>query len=98
MTNSRIPTLLDLASIALDHFQQVAEPVAGEATRRKGLLLDQSGEVIDTAGARAAEILAELGKGLISYAKKNPLAAVLFAVGAGVLLVSAANSASKRQR
>jgi hypothetical protein len=47
--------------------------------------------------APASDTAADLGKSLISYTKRNPLAALLLAVGAGALLISAAKSRQWRR-
>jgi hypothetical protein len=96
MTSANAETLRDSASDALDHLQR-ATPVLREGRRQAGMLLNQSGDVIDAIGSRASETAADLGKSLIAYTKKNPLLALLLAVGAGALLVSAAKSVQSRR-
>jgi hypothetical protein len=90
-------TLRDTASDALDQAQRAAAPALKEGKRQAGVLRDQSGELIDTVSTRAGETAADLGKGLIAYTKKNPLKALLLAVSAGALLVSAAKSVQPRR-
>ena len=99
MTSVNADTVRDSASDALDQIQRAAAPAIKEGKRQAGDLLDQSGELIDRVRTRAGETAAELSKGLIAYTKKNPLTALLLAVGAAALLVRAAKSIqSWRQR
>jgi hypothetical protein len=97
MTSVNTDTLRDSASDALDQLQRAAVPTLKEAKRQAGALLDQGGELIDTVGTRASETAADLGKGLIAHTRKNPLTALLLAVGAGALLVSAAKALQSRR-
>jgi hypothetical protein len=97
MTSANADTLRDSASDALDQLQRAAAPAIKEGKRQARVLLDQSGELIDTVGTRAGETATDLGKSLIAYTKKNPLIALLLAVGAGALLVSAAKSMPSRR-
>jgi hypothetical protein len=92
--NSDIPRN---ASDALDQFHQAAGPAIEEGKRRAGVLFDQSGDLIDTARNRASETAADLGKSVIAFTKKNPLSALLLAVGAGALLISAVKSVQLRR-
>jgi ElaB/YqjD/DUF883 family membrane-anchored ribosome-binding protein len=92
MTSVNADTLLDSASDALDQFQRAAAPAVKEGKRQAGVLLDQSGELMDIVSTRASESAAVAAKSLIAYTKKNPLLALLLAVGVGALLVSAAKS------
>jgi hypothetical protein len=88
---------LDSASDALNQVQRAAAPAIKEGKRQASVLLDQSGELIDHLRSRASETAADLGKTLLAYTKKRPLIALLLAVGAGVLLVSAAKSMQSRR-
>jgi hypothetical protein len=97
MTSANADTLRDSASNALDQLQSAAAPAIKEGKRQAGVLLDQGGELIDTVSTRASETAADLGKSLVAYTKKNPLIALLLAVGAGALLVSAAKSMQSRR-
>jgi hypothetical protein len=97
MTSANADTLRDSASDALDQLQRAAAPAIKAGKRQAGVLLDQGGELIDTVSTRASETAAELGKSLVGYTKKNPLTALLLAVGAGALLISAAKSMQSRR-
>jgi hypothetical protein len=97
MTSANADTLPELASDALDKLQRAASPAIKESKRQAGILLDQGGELMDTVSAPASDTAADLGKSLISYTKRNPLAALLLAVGAGALLISAAKSRQWRR-
>jgi hypothetical protein len=92
MTSVNTDTLRDLASDSLDQFHRAAAPAIQEGKRQAGVLLDQSGALMDTVSSRASESAAVAAKSLIAYTKKNPLLALLLAVGAGALLVSTAKS------
>jgi hypothetical protein len=97
MTSANADTLRDSASDALDQFQRAAAPAIKEGKRRAGVLLDQGGALVDTVSARAGDTATDLGESLIAYTKKNPLTALLLAVGAGALLISAAKSRQSRR-
>ena len=97
MNSAHVNTLRDSASDALDQVQRAAGPAIKEGKRQAGALLDQSGELIDTVSTRASEIAVDLGKGMIAFTKKNPFTALLLAVGAGALMVSAAKSMRPRR-
>jgi hypothetical protein len=90
MSSAPTDTLHDSAYKAIGQVQRAATPTLKEGKRQAGVLLDQGGDVIDMASARASETAAKLSKSVIAYTKKNPLAALAIAVGAGALLVSAA--------
>ena len=60
-------------------------PALNEGKRQPGVLLDQGGELIYTVSTRGSETAADLGKGLMAYTRKNPLTALLLAVGAGAV-------------
>jgi hypothetical protein len=96
MTSVNAESLRDSASDALDQLQRAAAPAIRQGKRQAGALLDQGGELIDTVSTRASKTTANLGKGLIAYTRKNPLTALLLAVGAGALLVSAAKALQSR--
>ena len=97
MTSVNTDTLRDTASDTLDQVQFKAAPLIKEGKRQAGLLIDQSGELLDTVSSRAGDFAADLGNSVAAYIKKNPLAALLLAVGAGALLLSAAKSMSSRR-
>jgi hypothetical protein len=97
MTSAHVETLRDSAADTLDQVRRVAAPAVKEGKRQAGALFDQSGELIDTIGTRASQSAAELGKSVIGYTKKNPVIALLLAVGAGALLLSAAKSMQSRR-
>lgn len=97
MTSVNADTLRDSASDALDQLQHAAAPAIKAGKRQARVLLDHSGELIDTVSTRAGETATDLGKSLIAYTKKNPLTALLLAVGAGALLISAAKSSQSRR-
>jgi hypothetical protein len=89
MTTVNVDSLRDTASDTLDELHRAAVPAIKEGKRQAAVLLDQSGKLIDTVGGRARETAADLGDALIAYSKKNPLTALLLAIGAGALLISA---------
>jgi hypothetical protein len=95
--NANTNTLRDSASDALDQLQSAAAPAIKEGKRQAGVLLDQGGDLIDTVSTRASETAADLGKSLVAYTKKNPLIALLLAVGAGALLLGGAKSIQSRR-
>jgi hypothetical protein len=97
MTSANADTVRDSASDTLDQLQRAAAPAVKESKRQAGALLDQSGALIERVGTRASETAADVGKNLIAYTKKKPLTALLLAVGAGALLVSAAKSMRSRR-
>jgi hypothetical protein len=96
MTSVNADTLRNSASDALAQLQRAAPPALKEGKRQAGVLLDH-GELIDTVSTHASETAADLGKGLFAYTRKKPLAALLLAVGAGALLVSAAKVLQSRR-
>jgi hypothetical protein len=97
MTSANANTLRDSASDALDQVRRAAGPTIKEGKRQGGVLLDQGGELVDTVSTRASEIAVDLGKSMIAFTKKNPFTALLLAVGAGALLISAAKSIQSRR-
>jgi hypothetical protein len=92
-----IETLCNSALDAIDDLKGATSPVIKEGKRQAGMLRDQSNELIDTVTSRAGETAAELGNSLIAYTKQNPLTALLLAVGAGALLITAAKSVKSRR-
>jgi hypothetical protein len=54
--------------------------------------------LLGTVSAGTSEAVAHLANSLVAFTKKKPLVALLLAVGAGALLVSAAKSAPSRRR
>jgi hypothetical protein len=96
MTSADANTLRNSASDALDQVQRAAAPTLKQGKRQAGVLLDQGGELVDTVSTRASEIAVDLGKSMIAFTKKNPFTALLLAVGAGALLISATKSMQSR--
>jgi hypothetical protein len=97
MTVVNTDTLRDSASDAIDQLTSAAKPAIKEGKRQAGILFDEGGELIDAFASRARETAADLGDSLIAYTKKNPLSALLLAVGAGALLISAAKIVQSRR-
>jgi hypothetical protein len=97
MSSANVDTLRDSASDARDRLQQAADPAIKEGKRQAGVLLDQSGELINSVSTRAGESAANLGRSVISFTKNNPLTALLLAVGAGALLIGATKSTRSRR-
>jgi phage gpG-like protein len=97
MTSVSADTLRDSAADALDQNQRAADPAIKESKRQAGVLLDQGGYLIDRVSTHTGQTAAVLGKSLIAYTKKNPVTALLLAVGLGALLVSAAKSKQSRR-
>jgi hypothetical protein len=93
MSSIKADTLGASAADTLDQVQRAAGPAIKAGKRQAGMLFDQSGELVDS----ISETGAKLGKDLIAYTKKNPLMALLLAVGAGALLVSASKSMQSRR-
>jgi hypothetical protein len=94
-TNADIPRVS--TSDALDQLQRAAAPAIKEGKRQAGVLLDQSGELIHSVSSGASDIAAAVGKGLIAYTKRNPLTALILALGAGALLVGVTKSMQPRR-
>jgi hypothetical protein len=97
MNSANVESLRDSAGDARDRLQRAAEPAIKEGKRQAGVLLDQSGDLINRASTRAGENAATLGRSVISFTKKNPLTALLLAVGAGALLIGATRSTQSRR-
>lgn len=97
MTSSLTDTLRNSASEAIDQLQRAATPALKEGKRQAGVLVDQGGEVVDSASARASEAVAALGSSVIAFAKKNPLAALAIAAGAGALLLRVSQIVNSRR-
>jgi hypothetical protein len=97
MTSVNAQTLRDSAVDAIDQVQRAAAPAIKEGKRQAGVLLDQSGALIDTVGNRVSETIEDLGESIIAFTKKNPLIALLVAAGAGVLLITAVKSVNSRR-
>ena len=97
MTTVKADTLRDSASDALDQLGRAAAPAIKEGKRQAEVVLDQSGELIDAFSTRASETADDLRKGISAYTKKNPLTALLLAVGTGALLINAAKSMQSRR-
>jgi ElaB/YqjD/DUF883 family membrane-anchored ribosome-binding protein len=94
---ANVDTVRDSASDALDQLQRAAAPAVKEGRRQAAALLDRSRDLSDTVSARAGETAAQFGKSLIAYTKQNPITALMLAVGAGALLVSAAKLMQSRR-
>jgi hypothetical protein len=97
MNSVNTDNLRDLAYDALDQLQSATAPAIKGGKRQSGVMFDQSRELIDTVSTLASEAAGELGKSLVAYTKKNPLKALLLAVGVGALLVSAAKCMQSRR-
>lgn len=97
MNSANVDSLRSSASDARDQVQSAAAPAIKEGKRQAGILLDQSGQLIDEVSTRAVETAADLGKSVISYTKKNPVTALLLAVGAGALLIGVTRSMQARR-
>jgi ElaB/YqjD/DUF883 family membrane-anchored ribosome-binding protein len=97
MNSAKANDLRDSASDKLDQFQRAADPAIKQGKQRAGELLDQGGELIDSVTSRVSDTAVDLAKSLVAYTKKNPLAAILLAIGAGALLISAAKSIQARR-
>jgi hypothetical protein len=93
MTAQNAGTLRASAAGALDEVARAAAPAINRVKQQTGVLVDQSGAVIDSVTTRTAETVNDLGERAIAYAKRNPLGAMLLALAAGALLVAAAKSA-----
>jgi hypothetical protein len=96
MTSVNADSLRNSASGALNQVQRAAAPAINKGKRQAGVLLDKSEELIDTVTSHAGETAAHLGESLVAYTKKHPLIALVMAMGAGALLVSAAKSVPRR--
>ena len=97
MISASKDTLRDTAAAALDEAGRAAVPAIKEAKRRARTAMDQSEALIDTVATRARDTATDIGEGLLAYTKKHPLTALLLALGAGALLISAANSVRSRR-
>jgi ElaB/YqjD/DUF883 family membrane-anchored ribosome-binding protein len=87
MTSADLVTVRDSASDVLDQVQRAAAPAIKEGKRQAGTLIDQSGKLMEAVSTRAGETAADLGKNLVAYTKKNPITALVLAVGTGALLI-----------
>ena len=97
MNSTNADTLRHSASDALDSVQSAAAPAIKESKRQAGVLLDQSGDLFSSVTRQAGETAADLTKAVVAYTKKNPLVALLLAVGAGALLLAAAKTVQSRR-
>src|ERR1700683_3359926 len=97
MTSATGDALHDSATDALDQLQRAADPVVRAGKRQAGVLLDESGELLDAISTRVSESAADVAERLIAYTKKTPFTALLLAVGAGALLISAGKSMQARR-
>jgi hypothetical protein len=96
MNSANVENLSNSAASTVDQLQRAAGPAIKEGKRQAGILRDQAGELIDSVTSQASDSASDIGKSVIAYTKKNPLVALLLAVGAGALLVSAAKSMRAR--
>ena len=87
-----VDAAVDSISDRMDQVRRSAAPVVKRAKRKAGGLLDQSGEILSDVSDRAIETATDISKSVVSFTKKNPITALLLALGAGALLVSAAKS------
>jgi ElaB/YqjD/DUF883 family membrane-anchored ribosome-binding protein len=87
-----VDAAVDGISDRMDQVRRSAAPVVKRAKRKAGVLLDQSGEILSDVSDRAIETATDISKSVVSFTKKNPITALLLALGAGALLVSAARS------
>jgi ElaB/YqjD/DUF883 family membrane-anchored ribosome-binding protein len=87
-----VDATVDGISDRMDQVRRSTAPVVKRAKRQAGVLLEQSGEILSDVSDRAMETATDISKSLVSYTKKNPITALLLALGAGALLVSAAKS------
>jgi ElaB/YqjD/DUF883 family membrane-anchored ribosome-binding protein len=87
-----VDATVDGISDRMDQVRRSTAPVVKRAKRQAGLLLEQSGEILSDVSDRAIETANDISKSLVSYTKKNPITALLLALGVGALLVSAAKS------
>ncbi len=83
---------VDGISDRVDQVRRSTAPVVKRAKRQAGVLLEQGGEIVSDISDRAIETATDISKSLVSYTKKNPVTALLLALGAGALLVSAVRS------
>jgi len=87
-----VDATVDGISDRMDQVRRSTAPVVKRAKRQAGVLLEQSGEILSDVSDRAIETATDISKSLVSYTKKNPITALLLALGAGALLVSAVKS------
>ena len=83
---------VDRIADGMHQVRRSTAPVVKRAKRQAGVLLEQSGEILSDVSDRAMETATDISKSLVSYTKKNPITALLLALGAGALLVSAAKA------
>jgi hypothetical protein len=87
-----VDAAVDGISDRMDQVRRSAAPVVKRAKRQAGVLLEQTGDILSDVSDRAIETAADISKSLVSYTKRNPITALLLALGAGALLISAAKS------
>jgi hypothetical protein len=92
-----VDATVDGISDRMDQVRRSTAPVVKRAKRQAGALLEQSGELLSDVSDRAIETATDISKSLVAYTKKNPITALLLALGAGALLVSAAKSIRSRR-
>jgi DNA-binding MurR/RpiR family transcriptional regulator len=97
MISATKDTLRDTATAVQDEAGHTAAQAIKDAKRQARTLMDQSGALIDTVATRARDTATDIGDGLLAYTKKHPLTALLLALGAGALLIGAANSVRSRR-
>ena len=82
---------------AVSNLKRTTESAVDEGKRTAGVLLDHSGELIDSVSEQGRSTAADLGNRVIEFTKKNPVIALLLAVGTGALLVGAAKASPFRR-
>jgi hypothetical protein len=92
-----VDATVDGISDRMDQVRRSAAPAVERAKRQAGVLLEQSSEILSDVSDRAIETATDISKSLVSYTKKNPITALLLALGAGALLVSAVKSIRSRR-
>ena len=97
MNSTNADTLRHSASDALDSVQSAAAPAIKEGKRQAGVLIHQSGDLINSVTKQAGETAADIANAVVEYTKKNPFVALLLAVGAGALLLAAAKTVQSRR-
>jgi hypothetical protein len=97
MPAAKTETTTDSGTHAIDALTRAAAPAINEGKRQFGVLLDSGSEFLDSVSGRITDTASDLGKNVLDYTKKNPMTALLLAVGAGVLLFSAAKSIQSRR-
>jgi hypothetical protein len=92
VTSANLETIRDTAVDAMGEVRRAAAPAVKKTKRKAGALIAESGALLDAAASRTRDTASDIGEGLIAYTKKHPITALLLALGAGALLVGAANA------